>query len=64
MLQAFKDGKYTDLMIVCSLDDTEFHAHKIILCTQSKFFAKACDGSSDVSSQTGDLDPIPVLEAE
>lgn len=43
MLQAFREGKYTDLVISCSYDDSEFNAHKIILCTQSKYFAKACE---------------------
>ncbi|CAG7980488.1 unnamed protein product [Penicillium salamii] len=36
------DPKYSDLNIVCS--DKVFSVHKCIVCTQSEFFAKACDG--------------------
>ncbi|KAK5996373.1 hypothetical protein PT974_01707 [Cladobotryum mycophilum] len=37
-----KEGKYSDLKIVC--DGKEYLVHKAILCPRSSFFAAACDG--------------------
>ncbi|KAK3646240.1 hypothetical protein LTR56_008591 [Elasticomyces elasticus] len=39
----FFDEKYTDLTIKCG--GTIWAVHKAVVCTQSSFFAKACDGS-------------------
>lgn len=33
-------GRFTDVTIVCG--DREFKCHKMVLCTQSKFFEAAC----------------------
>lgn len=38
----YKDGKYSDLTVVCG--ERTYRAHKVLLCTRSQFFAKACDG--------------------
>ncbi|KAK3659701.1 hypothetical protein LTR56_001064 [Elasticomyces elasticus] len=46
-MDALKDThanrKYTDLTIRCG--DREWQVHKVVVCAQSPFFAKACDGS-------------------
>ncbi|KAK4542524.1 hypothetical protein LTR36_006777 [Oleoguttula mirabilis] len=38
----FKDPKYSDLRIKCG--DRGWKVHKAIICPQSDFFAKACEG--------------------
>ncbi|KAK3640306.1 hypothetical protein LTR56_011902 [Elasticomyces elasticus] len=38
----FKTGQYSDLTINCG--ERVWHVHKAIVCPQSPFFAKACDG--------------------
>ncbi|KAK4549102.1 hypothetical protein LTR36_007558 [Oleoguttula mirabilis] len=39
----FTSGKYSDITVVCG--KRKWKLHKSILCTQSDYFAKACDGS-------------------
>ncbi|KAK5701084.1 hypothetical protein LTR17_022915 [Elasticomyces elasticus] len=39
----FHTSKYSDLTVTCG--GLEWNVHKSIICTQSDFFAKACDGS-------------------
>jgi hypothetical protein len=46
----YKDGKYSDLSIVCG--ESTYRAHKALLCTRSQFFAKACDGGFKVRSKS------------
>ncbi len=43
----YKDGKYSDLTVVCG--ESTYRAHKAVLCTRFQFFAKACDGAFQVS---------------
>ncbi|KAF2085251.1 hypothetical protein K490DRAFT_67899 [Saccharata proteae CBS 121410] len=35
-------GKYSDLTVQC--EDREFKVHKVIVCGQSSYFSKMCDG--------------------
>lgn len=42
----YRDGKYSDLTVVCG--ERTYRAHKVLLCTRSQFFAKACDGGFQV----------------
>jgi BTB/POZ domain-containing protein len=35
-------GKYSDLTVHC--EDNTWKVHKLVMCTHSKFFVKACDG--------------------
>jgi len=35
-------GKYSDLTVQC--ENNAWKVHKMVMCTHSKFFAKACDG--------------------
>lgn len=48
-----ESGKYSDLTLKCG--SRNWKAHKSVLCIQSDFFAKACDGGFKVSS----LDTTP-----
>ncbi|KAK4958235.1 hypothetical protein LTR10_004661 [Elasticomyces elasticus] len=41
--EQYKNPKYTDLTIKCG--HREWQVHKFVVCSQSPFFAKACDGS-------------------
>jgi len=43
-----KSGKYSD-MTICS-SGCEFKVHQLIICSQSRFFAAACDGEFKVAS--------------
>ena len=47
MASCLESGKYSDLTIICR--GHEFHVHRAILCTASKFFQAACDGEFKVS---------------
>lgn len=40
-------GKYSDLTLTCGT--RHWKVHKSVLCLQSDFFAKACDGNFKVS---------------
>lgn len=42
----FLEGKHTDLAITCGGRD--FNAHRVVLCAQSNFFAKMCEGDFKV----------------
>ena len=42
-----ESGKYSDLALHC--DSRKWKVHKSVLCIQSEFFAKACDGEFKVS---------------
>lgn len=42
----FDSERFSDVTIVC--EGRRLHAHKTIICTQSDFFAKACEGSFKV----------------
>ncbi|KAH7149118.1 hypothetical protein B0J13DRAFT_550713 [Dactylonectria estremocensis] len=48
-----ESGVYSDLLIKCGTD--EYYVHKILLCTRSPFFAKACDGPFK-EGQSGEID--------
>ncbi|KAH7011365.1 hypothetical protein EDB80DRAFT_876030 [Ilyonectria destructans] len=52
-LIAAESGVYSDLLIKCGTD--EYYVHKILLCTRSPFFAKACDGPFK-EGQNGEID--------
>ena len=41
-------GKYSDLTLTCG--SRSWKVHKSVLCLQSDFFAKACDGDFRVSN--------------
>ncbi|CAG8175885.1 unnamed protein product [Penicillium salamii] len=49
----YHDPKYKDLTILCS--DQVFSVHKCIVCTQSAFFAMACDGEFQQEASTGQV---------
>lgn len=40
--RCFDSSKYSDLIIRC--EDREFKVHRIVVCGQSKYFSKICDG--------------------
>ncbi|KAI9784671.1 MAG: hypothetical protein M1816_000787 [Peltula sp. TS41687] len=57
-------SKYSDLVIRCKGQD--FNVHKVVLCGQSKFFSKACDGEwKEGAEGVIDLkdDDVQVVEA-
>lgn len=43
----YDSGQFTDLTITCGSE--EFQCHKIVLCSQSKFFKAACTSGFNVS---------------
>lgn len=45
-----ESGKYSDLTLYCG--SRKWKAHKSVLCIQSDFFAKACDGEFQVGNLT------------
>jgi hypothetical protein len=51
------NDKYSDLCISCG--GREFKVHRAIVCTQSDFFANACDGPFLVRVHLGGAHPIP-----
>ncbi|KAL8685152.1 MAG: hypothetical protein Q9218_007945 [Villophora microphyllina] len=54
MYQYYKEGRFTDLIITCQ--GQKFECHKIVICTQSKFFEAACsNGFKESSSSVVDL---------
>jgi len=42
----FYSGKYADLTITCG--ERSWNVHEIVVCAQSDFFTKACDGAFKV----------------
>ncbi|KAK7425167.1 hypothetical protein QQX98_000082 [Neonectria punicea] len=48
-----ESGVYADLIIKCGTD--EYPVHKILICTRSPFFAKACDGPFK-EGESGEID--------
>ena len=42
----FLEGKNTDFTITCG--GREFKVHRVVLCAQSKFFARMCEGDFKV----------------
>ena len=50
MRHALVTGAYTDLTITAA--STDFKVHRMIMCTQSPFLAKALDGRFKVSIST------------
>ncbi|KAL8643847.1 MAG: hypothetical protein Q9226_008081 [Calogaya cf. arnoldii] len=61
MISSFYDlGKLTDLTIKCGSE--EFRCHKIVVCSQSKFFEAACtSGFSETATSTVNLEENPSL---
>ncbi|KAF2434943.1 hypothetical protein EJ08DRAFT_722179 [Tothia fuscella] len=53
MKELFTNGKFSDLTVFCHED--KYFLHKSVLCTQSEFFAKACDGNFK-EGKTGVID--------
>lgn len=42
----FNSERFSDLIIRC--DDRKWYAHKAVVCMQSEFFKKACEGEIKV----------------
>ncbi|OCL06890.1 hypothetical protein AOQ84DRAFT_378197 [Glonium stellatum] len=40
LMRYFDSAEFSDLIVRCR--DDEYHVHRIIMCSQSQFFAKAC----------------------
>ncbi|KAK4958234.1 hypothetical protein LTR10_004660 [Elasticomyces elasticus] len=59
---SFGQSKYSDLTIQCG--ERLWRVHKIIVCSQSPFFTKACDGSFTEAQQgtitLGENDPLVI----
>lgn len=45
-LRSFLNKEYSDITIICS--DKAFPAHRLVLCSQSAYFRKACSGNFKV----------------
>ena len=43
----FGDSKFSDMMIEC--EGRKWAVHRAIICTQSEYFMKACEGQFKVS---------------
>lgn len=46
LTQILNSSKYSDLILTCK--GNEWKVHRVILCSQSTFFAAACDGEFKV----------------
>lgn len=44
---AFASAKYSDFTIHCG--DRAWKVHKLIICSQSEYFQRLCDGAFEVS---------------
>ena len=55
-----ESGKYSDLTLTC--DSRSWKVHKGVLCLQSDFFAKACDGDFRVSNARAAYPKLPLTE--
>ena len=53
-------GKYSDLTVTCG--PRGWKVHKGVLCLQSDFFAKACDGDFKVSNARPICPNLPLNE--
>ena len=45
--EMLRSGKFSDFTIICK--NRQFKAHKVILCAESGFFDKCCEGNFSVS---------------
>ncbi|KAK3659700.1 hypothetical protein LTR56_001063 [Elasticomyces elasticus] len=50
----WKDNKHADITVICA--ERSWRVHKVILCAQSPFFAKACDGDFKASGLDGSME--------
>ncbi|TID19572.1 hypothetical protein E2P81_ATG06739 [Venturia nashicola] len=48
--------KHADLVLRCTEDGKEFKVHKVVVCTQSKFFEKACEPNSFKEGKENHID--------
>ncbi|KAK4503133.1 hypothetical protein PRZ48_006560 [Zasmidium cellare] len=51
LASAIPNGKYSDLVVEC--DGHSWRVHKAVLCTQSSFFTKACEGNTWNEASSG-----------
>jgi hypothetical protein len=52
-----ESGRYSDLTVTCG--KRNWKVHKSVLCVQSDFFAKACDGGFKVRNTAASIAGIP-----
>ncbi|OCL05311.1 hypothetical protein AOQ84DRAFT_257261, partial [Glonium stellatum] len=55
----YNSQEYADLTITCQ--GRAFHTHKLVLCSQSDFFAKAEGELYSIDMKDGDLDAVASL---